>query len=214
MAILGLLGEGKEFQVMDITAAGAGTSTQAFNIDAESVLFSLYVGSVTGDLTVTAYTTGLDEQETEIVVFPTISAPTSELLLKKAAATLQKIRVVATYTGACSFNLRARGVSAGASSVKIEGATGFRVSKKSVTTTASALLPASLADRTAIHIINIDPIATLWVAETSGKASATDGAPIYANGGNLTIDLAAGSTIYGAVTAGTLDVRIIETSGS
>lgn len=210
----GSLDTGKEIQVMDVAVLGAGTTIQAFNIDAESVLLSLYVSSVTGDLNVTAYTTGLTGEEVAIIEFPTVSAPTTELLLRKAASTLQKIRVVATYTGAVSFNLRARGVSAGAASVKVEGASGFRVSKKTVNTTPAAIVPTSLNDRTSIHIINIDPSATLWVAETSGKATPTDGAPIYSNGGNLTVDLAAGSTVYGSVASGSIDVRIIETQGA
>lgn len=208
--VQGLLGEGKEIQLLDITSVGAGSEEVTFNIDSESVLLSLYVGSVAGDLTVTAYTIGSDGQETEIISFPTISAPTAELLLRKAASTLQKVKVTCTYSGATSFNLRARGVYAGASSVRIEGASSFRVTQNNITTSAEALVAAGLTDRTGILVINTSTIGTLWIAETLAKATAADGAPIYPNGGNMAVDLAAGQALYAVASSGTIDVRIVE----
>ena len=208
--IAGLLGEGKEIQLLDTTTAGAGSEEITFSIDAESVLLSLYVGSVAGDLAVTAYTVGLDGQEIEIISFPTVSAPTAELLLRKAASTLQKVKVTCTYSGVASFNLRARGVAAGASSVKIEGAASFQVSQNSITTSAEALVPAALVDRSGILIINVNSSGTLWVAETLVKATAAAGAPVYPNGGSMAIDLAAGQALYGVASSGSIDVRIVE----
>jgi hypothetical protein len=212
--IPGALGDGKEIQILDLSESGAGTSVIQFSIDAESVLLSLFVASVTGSVTVTATTVGAEGQEIEIIAFPAITSATSDILLRKAASTLQRIRVTAIYTGAVTLNLRARGVSAGAASVKVEGATSFRVSQKTITTTTDTLVASSITDRTALTIVNVNELGVLWVAETEAKATPLLGAPVYASGGSLSMDLAAGSTIYATAASGTVDVRIIETAGS
>lgn len=209
----GPLTTGKEIQVANLSPTAAGTESVIFSIDAESVLLSLYVEAVSGDLDVKAYTVGADGQEVEIISFPTISAPTNELLLRKAASALQRIRVEVTYTDACTFNLRARGVAAEGASVKIEGASSFQVTQVNITTTASALLSAGLTDRNGIMVVNTDPSQTLYIAESLAKATAGLGAPVYPNGGNISLDLAAGGTLYAVSTAGTIDVRIVETGG-
>jgi hypothetical protein len=210
----GALGLGKELSILDVNSAGSGSSTEVFIIDSESVMLSLYVESLSGNLDVVAYTMGELGQETAIITFPTVTAPTDGLLLRKAAAVMQKIRVVATYTGAAQFNVRAKGVSAGAASVKIEGASSFRVSQATATTTPDILIPATLDDRNAVLIVNVNSgSGVLWVAETLAKATALLGAPIYPSGGNLSIDLAAGSAVYAVASTGTIDLRIIETSG-
>ena len=210
----GPLTTGKEIQVMDLNESGAGTLTEIFSIDAESVLMSLYVGSVAGDVNVTVYTVGSDGHETEIIQFPTISAPTSEMLLRKAASALQRIKVVVQFTDACVLNIRARGASAEGASVKIEGASSFTVLQENVTTTAAVLVSASLTDRNGIIIINTSASQTVYVAETLAKATAGLGAPIYPNGGNLALDLAGGAEIYAVSSAGTADMRIIQTGGA
>lgn len=212
--LAGPLKEGKEIQIMDISTSASGQTTETFSIDAESVLISLYVGSVSGSIDVTVYTVGKDQQETEIISFPTLSSPTSELLLRKAASALQSIKVVAVYTDECEFNIRARGVAAEGASVRIEGASTFQVTQKDVTTSASSLLAASLTDRNGIMIVNHSSSSTIFVAETLAKATIGLGAPIYPNGGNLSVDLSAGSALYAVSASGTADIRIIETGGN
>lgn len=205
---------GKEIQVMDITATEAGTQTAKFAIDAESVLFSLYVGTVSGDVNVTVYTYGLDGHEVPIIEFPTVSAPTTELLLRKAASALQLIKVVVTYTDACTFNLRARGASAEAASFQILSANTFRASQKDVTTTAGTLIAAALSDRNGVLITNnnVGGNEILYLGGSLLEATTGVGTPIRP-GGNITLDIAAGAEIYAVADNGTIDVRISETGG-
>lgn len=204
---------GKELQIANESVTAAGSMEYEFSIDAESVLVSLFVNATGGDVDVQVFTEGASGNDVEVITFPTISSPTSELLLRKAAAVLRKVRIRVTYTGTATFEIRARGVSAGAASVAIEGSANFAVSQTDITTTASTLIPASLTDRRGILVRNNSTGSQiLYLAETLAKATTAVGYPIP-NGGNITIDLQAGAEIYAVADAGSIDVRIVEVGG-
>lgn len=205
----GPLTTGKEIQVMDQNVIGSGTVTEIFSIDAESVLLSLYVGTVTADLTVKAYTEGKDGQLVEVIAFPVITAPTTGLLLKKAASVLQRIKVVATYTGDCEFNIRARGVGAEASSVKILGQNSGKNYFTTITTTPSLLIPTAIVDRVGVAIHNTHPTKLIYMGFTAASCTVADGWEI-APGEKLGLDIASGVDVYAMVTSGTVIAKILE----
>jgi hypothetical protein len=206
---------GKELQVFDETVTAAGSKTETFSIDAESVLISLYIGATSGDVDVSAFTVGRDGQEVEVITFPTISSPTSELLLRKAASALQRVKIVVSYTDACSFNIRARGVSAGAASVSIEGASNFKASQTDVTSTAGVLIASSLEDRKGILIINnnVGSSEILYLGGTLAQSTTVIGTPVRP-GGNVSVNLSAGASLFAVSDGSDIDVRIAETGGS
>lgn len=204
---------GKEIQVVKTSVNAASSEIYELSADSEAVLVSLFVNTTAGDVDVSVFTEGATGHDVEVITFPTISAPSTELLLRKSAAILRKIRIHVTTTGAAEFEIRARGASAAASSVIIEGSASFQVSQADVTTTAGVLISAGLQDRRGILIRNNSAGAQiLYLAETLAKATTAVGYPIP-NGGNMTIDLQAGSAIYAVADSGSIDVRIVEVGG-
>lgn len=207
---------GKEIQVASTTVAAATSETYELSIDAEAVLISLFVNTTAGDVDVSVLTEGATGHDIEVISFPTVSAPTTELLLRKSASVLRKIRVVVTTSDSATFEIRARGVSAGAASVTIEGSSNWQVTRSSVTASAAVLIAASLQDRRGILVENISDVSgsagLIWVAETLAKATAGDGHPIR-SGGNIAVDLQGGAELYAVSDGGTVAVSIIEAGG-
>ena len=203
-------------KIVDGSFVGSGTIEHYIVVESESILASLYAESVSGELEVKIFTIGKDGQETSVIEFPTLTAPTSNLLLRQPARIMQVIRVEITHTDDCTFNLYLRGVRSGAASVKIEGSENWQVTRASVTATAAILISASLEDRSAILIENISDVSgsagTIWVGETLAKASVGAGHPLR-SGGNYSIDLQAGTEIYAVSDSGTVVVSIIESGG-
>ena len=207
---------GKEVTVLNSTPTAAGTEELDFVIQADTVLVSLQASVVSGTLDIEVFTEGTQGIRTSVIKFPSLSAPTAELLLRKAAATMQKVIVKATYTGTCSFIVRARGTSTGVASVTIEGSSNWEVSRTSVTSTAAVLIPAALTDRRGILVENVSDISgtagIIYVSETLAKATTGLGHPVR-SGGNYAIDLAAGGEVYAVSDGGTVAVSVIEAGG-
>lgn len=209
--LAGPIAVGKTMTVFTTNATAAGSDSRDFSIESDSILVSLFVDSVGGDLDVVVYTMTESGKELEIIRFPTISAPTVELLLKKAAAAMSRIRIEATYTDAATFEVRAKGITAGQTDVKISGAANFQVSQKTISTTAELLIPASLTDREGLVIKNFSGN-TLYIAETLAKAITGTAYPL-SPGESLGMDLASGAELYAVADSGTIDVRIAEAGG-
>jgi hypothetical protein len=185
-----------------------------FSLDADTVLLSLFVSSLSsGSLSIVAYTFTEEGKETSIISFPPITGPTSELLLRKAAATMSNIRVLVTATGPAVFDLRARGLSSGETSVKILGAAEVTTSQLTVGLTPTALLPATLTDRLGVVIRNWSSTDTLFVAESVPKTTTSLGYPL-APGESMGIDLQAGQTLFGVANPSSVDVRIMQAGES
>lgn len=189
----------------------AGTSQREGSIKSDAVLVTLWVNSVTsGDLSVTVYTETEPGKEAPLITFPAVSAPTGQLLLRKSGVSLQKFRVVANYTGVCDYEIYVRAIeSAGDSTVRISGATSFRVSQQDVPNTPIQLIPASLDDRQGVILKNWSLTTNMYIAESSGKATIAGGYPV-APRDNVTLDVAAGVSIWAVSESGTVDVRIGE----
>lgn len=204
---------GKELQVFNETVSEAGSKSVIFSVDSENLLVSAAIVSTTGDIDIKVYTQGGDDgQELEIISYPTISAPTTSLVMKKTAQTLQRVRVEVTYTGACSFNIRARGISGGAASVSILGASNASATAATVTTTAGVLVPSALTDRAGVVLKNNNLSGTMYVGFSLAEAAVSTGYPIGPQEA-LALDVDSGVEVFAVADAGTIDVRLLEAGG-
>jgi hypothetical protein len=204
------LSPGKIITVVQADNFLAGTRSYTFTSDSDAVLFSLWVDSVpTGSLSVTIYTFTENSKEVSVLAFPTITASTTELLLRKTAVSLSNLRVeIALTTGTASLEVRARGLTAGESTAKISGQTTWTVTQASITTAPSSLVPASLVDRNGLVIKNAGSN-SIYLGETVVNATPALGWPL-SPGESLAMDLGAGQSIYASTQAGTSDARIAQ----
>lgn len=203
---------GHTITLLDVDSSTSGTSTKEVSVESDNVLISLYVDSTAGDVDVSVATLTDEGKEVDIVVFPTVSSPTSELLIRKSAVTMSRVLVTATYTDSCSFEVRARGIGTGESSVRILGVNEWSVETATVGTSAALLIPTSLTDRNGIAIRNHDATEDIYIAPTLALATIADGWPVLA-GETVQMDLTAGSEVYAIGTGSGIDIRIIQAGG-
>jgi len=191
----------------------SGVLTKDISIQSDAALFLLWVNSTAGDITVEIY--GIldsDNREVLLATLPKVNAPSTEILQKRTGTAPTRLRVKVTHTGACDFELSARAVSTGSSDTRILGGATLKVSKKTVNSVASLLVPASLVDRTAIAIKNWSSSGTIYIGETVAKANQNNGWPIGPKDA-LGLDIQAGVELYATAVDGPCDIRIIESGG-
>lgn len=205
---------GKSLLVIEDSPSAAGSQAIQFALKSDSVLISLFVTSTTGTLDVEVYTFASSDYTKRRLVssFPGITSPTTDLLVRQPSICMGNIEVVVTYSDACSFEIRARGITVGASSTKILGSTGFKASQTNIPTTPTIVIAASLEDRDGLILKNNNNSEILYIAESAVAANTATAYPL-ANGESLGIDIAAGVEIWGIASAGTIDVRILESGG-
>lgn len=204
---------GKTGIVLTKTATEAGEESVAFDIDSEAILISLFVTSVSGNLTVTVKTITNDNQTFTVTTFPVISAPTSELVIKKAATVMGRVLVEATYTDACEFEIRAKGVNSAEASVRIAGAADATASQLTIGTTPTIIIPSALSDRSGVVVKNNNTGGErLYLGFTAAQASTSIGYPIGPQEA-LALDVDSGVELYGVADSGTIDIRILEAGG-
>lgn len=209
-----LMHPGTQERLIAESVLGAGSTVREGSIQSDSLVATLYVNSISsGDLTITVYTLTDTGKETTIITFPAVSAPSSNLLIRKAAISLQRFRVVASYTGVCDYEVYIRAIDgAGESSAKILGNTNWRVSQADVTTVPIVLIPAALDDRAGVLVKNWSTVSTVYIAESLAKADVNIGYPLAPRDA-LAMDIAAGAAVYAVADAGTADCRITEAGG-
>lgn len=208
----GPLQPGQTRIVMDEVTEGAGSSTEKFVIEADSILVSLFASTVDAELDVVVSTYTETGKEVDIITFPQLTAATTNLVIRKAAATMSNIIIRATYTGAAEFEVRARGIGTGEASVRILAANEAKASQTDVSTTPVLLVPAALNDRAGLVVKNNNFTAghILYVGFSLAEATAAVGYPLGPQEA-LGIDVAAGQEVY-AVGTTSIDVRIMEAS--
>lgn len=208
-----LIHTGTQVRLVNEVTTSAGASIREGSVQSDSILVTLFVNSVTsGTLTVTVNTLTDNGKEVDIISFPTISAPTTDLLLKKSGVTMQRFKVTATYTGVCDYEVYVRAMNgAGESSVRIIGSSNLETSAVTVTSTPSILVPAALTDRNGLSLLNYQGAGNLFISESLAKL-VTDAWPI-APGGGWSLDIAAGVVIYAVSDGAALDVRIAQSGG-
>lgn len=209
---------GAQARIFVMSPTAAGTQTAVVTTEADTILISLFAGSVSGTLDVNVYNvvgpaqTGGAVRRALAFSFPQLTATTADLLLRRGAVTTEQVEIEVVYSGPCEFEIWARAIYAGSTDTKILGAASLRVSQVTVTTTPVILIPASLNDRSGIVIKNWSTTTDLFVGESAAKATSAVGYPLAARDG-LAIDLAAGQAIWGVAGSGTVDVRLGESGG-
>ena len=144
--------------------------------------------------------------------FPTLTAPTVDLQLKKSGVSMARFIVRAEYSGVCRYEIYVRAIEgAGESNVKIVGAAELQTSAVTVTETPGVLIPSTLTDRTGISILNYQGAGVLFVSEDISKLP--EQAWPVPKGGGWSLDITAGVTLYAVSSSGDLDVRIAEAGG-
>lgn len=203
----------KQRQVAKESPTAANTVYYDITLENSSVLISLFVRSVSGDLDVTVESYNDDKSEfTEVIVFPTISTPTTNLLLKKAAVAMDNCRIKVVYTAACDYTIHAKGLTIGSTDAKLLGAETGSTSTASITSAAAqVLIPSALTARAGVmfHNFNTTPADILYWSYVQANATTVAGFPLYP-GGVVTMDIDAGVAIYATSGGATIDVRIAE----
>jgi hypothetical protein len=206
-----LLQAGNQYVYLKESPQAAGQVAKPGSTQSDALLVTLFVNSIDSgvDLSVSVYATTDAGKEALLISFPTITSPSTNLLLRKSAVTTQNFVVRASYTGVCDFEVYVRAIeSAGESSVKILGPSNWKTSKQIVTTTPVAIAPVALTDRNGFIIRNTSTAGILYVSEDTAKIPG-QAFPVYP-GESFSADLAAGAALYGAADSGTIDVRISE----
>jgi hypothetical protein len=219
-----MINKGDVCLVLNECPTAASTKDQCITVQSDGVLLSLFVQETAGTVDVNVYTLTKTGHEKLIDTFPQISAPTTELLLRKEVEVHNQIRVEVITSDSAKYDIRAKGVEAGISSVRIEGANDADGYGILVDSTARLLIPVALVDQNDISIINNNPVGgqTLWVgfkATITATSTATIGvkdpnaATPIPPGSSLGLNVTAGLTVYGITTTATCDVRIIQLGG-
>lgn len=209
-----LLNNGTQERLISETTVAGGSTVKEGSIKSDSLLVSLWVDSVSsGTLSITVYTLTDAGKEVEVITFPTLSTNTTNLLLRKSAVSLQRFRVVATYTGVCSYEIYVRAIEgAGESSSKILGSDNWKVSQLTIGTSAVILVAAALTDRSGILVKNWSNSQTVYIADTIVKATSSVGYPLAPRDA-LALDIAAGASVYAVSDAAGADLRLAEAGG-
>lgn len=209
----GVLLVGKTITVLSESMPSAGSQSRTFTIDSDTFQTSLFVSAISGTLDVIIYTLTQEGREKEVISYTNITAPSTELSLKKAASAMGVVRVVAIYTGPCTFELRAKGLSGGETSATIQSANTAKASQVTISSTPTVLLSAGLTDRKGVIIRhNGNTGTTLYLGFSAAQASTGIGYPI-SKGEALALDVASGAVLWAVSGNSVIDVRIIEAGG-
>lgn len=210
-----LLHPGTQERYISETTIGSGSSSVEGSIQSDSLLATLFIDSISsGTLDVSLYTLTAEGKATLLFSFPQLSAPSTTLLLKKSAVSMQRFLIKAIYTGVCSYEVYVRAITgAGESSTKILGSPTWAVSQEDVSATAIELIPSSLLDRQGILIKNWSQASTVYLAETEAKALNNIGYPLGPRDA-VAMDIAAGASVWAIADFGTADIRIAESGGT
>jgi hypothetical protein len=219
-----MLNKGDVCAVLIECPTAASTIDKTFTVQADGVLLSLFVESTVGTVDVNVYTLTKTGHEKLVDSFPQISAPTVDIVIRKQVEVHDQMRVEVITSDAAKYDIRAKGVDAGVSSVKIEGAGQADNYGIVADTTARLLIPVALVDQNDISIINNNPAGgqILWIgfkaSITSGSVATPgvkdpDAATPIPPGSSLGLNVTAGLTVYGLTSAGTCDIRVIQLGG-
>lgn len=208
------LTKGTQERLIVETTAGAGTTSKEGSIGSDTLLVSLWVDSISsGNLVVTVYTLTDENKQVKIIQFPEITAGTTELLLKKSAVSLQRYRVIATYSGSCSYEIYVRAISAGETNTRILGSASWSIGKSTVGIEPALLIPAAINDRRGLIIKNNSGSNQIvYLGESLDKATVADGFPIVP-GESFAVDLESGAAVYAVSDIADADVRYAQAGG-
>lgn len=209
-----LIHEGTQERLIAETTSGAGATSKEGSVASDTLLVSLWVNSISsGSLTVTAYTLTDEGKQVQIISFPVLTSGTTDLLLKKSAISLQRFKVTATYTGACSYEVYVRAISAGETTARILGSSNWSVNQATVGTTPQLLIAGAIADRRGLMIRNNSSANQIvYVGESAATATVANGFPIIP-GESFAVDLESGAAVYAVSDIAGADVRYAQAGG-
>lgn len=107
-----MINKGEVCPVLNESPTGASVIDKCFTVQADGVLLSLFVQELTGTLDVNVYTRTRAGEEKLIDTFPQISAPTTELIIRKEIGVHDQMRVEVITSDAAKYDIRAKGVDA------------------------------------------------------------------------------------------------------
>lgn len=211
-----LLNHGVQSRLLLETTTGAGSTSREISVESDSALVTLNVSSlVSGSLSVVVYGlagTDIGAATPPLITFPVVSAPTTNLLLRAASLVTQRLLIVATYTGICTYEIQVRAVNGASGSTRILAADNLSMSQTTLGTTVVAVIPASLTDRAGVIIKNWSTTQTVYIGATAAEAVPGVGYPLAPKDA-LALDVSAGVAIWGVSDAAGADLRIAQ-SGS
>lgn len=207
-----ILKSGLQEIVVREAPAAAGVITRDISIQSDAALFLVWVSSLTGTINISVYGVLDSGKEVLVLTFPPISTPTTSLLQQRTGTVPTRLKLVISHTGNCDIEVSTRAVSTGSSDTRILGGASLQIGQKTVGSTPTLLIPASLSDRAALAIKNWSTSGIIYIAETAAKANAVTGWPIGPKDA-LGIDIQAGVEIYATAVDGPCDIRIIESGG-
>lgn len=224
-----LIHTGTQVQLVAESTTGSGTTTREGSVQSSAILVSLFVNSIaSGTLSVTVRTLTDTGKEVDIITFPVVSGPTANLLLRKSGDTLQRFKVIATYTDSCEYEIYVKAVDGGGVQdvtilgqpidvnvtggdidVTIVPPSAWTTHQETVTAVAALLIPASISDRKGILVKNWSTTTDVYIAESLIAADPATAYPLSARDA-VALDLTAGSSVYAVTISGTADVRIVQ----
>lgn len=209
-----LLNPGTQERLISETVVSAGTTVREGSTLSDAILVTLWVSDLpSGTLDVSVVTLTDEGREGPLLVFPTLSAPTANLVIKQSSTTLQRYKVRATYSGSCSYEVYVRAISSGGggtSNVRIVGADDWLTDQVTVTSAPTLIIPPSLLDRAGVLVKNWSTTTDVFIASTAG-VSLLD-YPLAARDA-LSLDISAGASVYGITASGSADIRSASAGG-
>lgn len=210
---LNVLQQGRTITAISEVVNGSGVTRKSVTTVADGALVSLFVGNITGNLTIRILTETMDGKSYELFTFPTITAPTTSLTLKTAAPTMGNILVEATYNGSVSYEIHLRGITSGEVSAKFVSPASALTNKVIVGTVPTLIIPATTSNRSAILLRNLSATGTLYLGFSVSQATEGTGFPLFP-GEHFMINIAGGQPLYGLGTVADMDVRYVEATNT
>lgn len=115
-----IVNQGKTVVLFSGVLTGASPRLHNFILDADLLLVSVYVRSVTGSVSVVVNTFTQTGEDREVIALGPFVAPTADLQFATANPTMANHQLVITYTGSCDIEVVAKGLVASTlTSVKV-----------------------------------------------------------------------------------------------
>jgi hypothetical protein len=212
------ISNGVQLSVLRRDVTTAGNADVVFDVQSDSLLTTLFAEVLVGTLDVGVYAItqgGPDDSspahEVLLYSFPTISAPSTDLLIQTAAATTARVRIKATWTGACKFDVQARAINGGTSKTQVITANEVQTDQITINSgPAQVLIPASLVDNIGFQLRNWSTNgAIVYISTDPLKAVPSLGYPM-GPGDVVSISVKGGQAWFASANINGADLRILE----
>lgn len=207
-----VLRSGETRCIISETVTGGGQIEIPARLEDDAVLVAVFVDTITsGTLTISVQTFTANNKVEDIIEFPQITAPTTNLILRRASIALTNVKFIATYTGDCTFEVHARGISQGEANVRVVGSDDVDNNTANITSgTPQVLIPSSLIARGGFSVKNFTQTESiLYIGISEAKAAPGTGYPLEP-GESVALDIGPDVTLYASSDDQDIDVRIFQ----